>query len=80
MKKQAKEQPREQHPTVEGKVFAVVCKGCDFKKLRRHFSDARWFQTRHEKKDHEVSIDQIDEPKKPAKSSTKKRAKMEQGK
>jgi hypothetical protein len=60
---------------VEGRVFRVRCKRCDFEKVRRHFGDANFFAKQHEKRSHEVSIEQIDEPAKVAKPSTGKAAK-----
>lgn len=82
-KAQSEKAQRENRPqTVEGKVFLVRCKGCDFEKMRRHYGDANFFAKQHQKSGHVIVIEQIDEPapKQKRAKSTGKSAKKEHGK
>lgn len=72
-KEQSEKGPREKRPQiVEGKVFLVRCKACDFEKMRRHYGDANFFAKQHRKNGHEIVIDQIDEPAPKQKAATAK--------
>ncbi len=69
MSEKAKAETIERPTLKPGEVFAVVCKKCDFVKLRKNFSDARgWYRDHEKETGHHLVIEARKATEKPARA------------